>query len=231
MLLFLLCSTLSAAEPLPHSFSADYSLHSMGTRIALMKRTFKQLPDSEYLYHSETNTAGLLALIRQDTIIERSKWLFDGTSIKPLQYSYKHEGGKKDRDVNIDFDWSREQITTSVNGTTWQMPLEDNIMDKLLYQLVIMLDLAQGKNNIKYTIADGGKIKIYDFATLGEEIVHTPLGAFQAVKLVRHKPGSKRKTTLWCAIKLGYLPVRVENIETDGRKTTAVIESLTGIAY
>lgn len=224
-------NTANATEVFPVPFEADYSLHSMGNKIAKMKRRFTHLNNGEYLYHSETNTTGLLSLFRKDHILERSTWHIDDNRIRPLLYNYEHTGGKKDRSVTIQFDWESNQIINSINGSSWQMPLQPDIMDKLLYQLAIMHDLVQGKKAIKYVIADGGKIKLYNFNLLGEELIETPLGELETLKLERHKPNSRRKTTLWCARELGYLPVKVVNIEKDGRKTTAIIESVTGMNF
>lgn len=212
----------------PADFVAVYSLHSMGTRFADMKRSFSRLDNGEYLYQSETRTVGLLALFRKDQIIEKSTWHFTGGQLKPLLYSYEHTGGKKDRDVVVKFDWSSRRITNSINGSSWQMPIQAYIMDKLLYQLAIMYDLEKGERNISYVIADGGKIKNYDFELTGEDRIETPIGEFSALRLVRHKPNSRRKTVIWCARELGYMPVKVENVENNGRETTAVIEALSG---
>jgi len=228
--LLLLGSFNVAASPgqLPQPFSASYSLHSMGTRIATMKRSFASLESGIYLYYSETNTDGLLALLRKDQIIEKSTWQFTEGQLQPLLYSYLHTGGKKNRNVEINFDWSARKITNSINGSSWQMPIQAYIMDKLLYQLAIMYDLDKGMNKISYAIADGGKIKTYDFELVGKEVVNTPIGDFDALKLVRHKSNTNQKTAIWCAKELGYLPVKVENVEDNGRQTTAIIETLTG---
>ena len=228
--LLLLGSINVAASPgqLPQPFSASYSLHSMGTRIATMKRSFASLESGIYLYYSETNTDGLLALLRKDQIIEKSTWQFTEGQLQPLLYSYLHTGGKKNRNVEINFDWSARKITNSINGSSWQMPIQAYIMDKLLYQLAIMYDLDKGMNKISYAIADGGKIKTYDFELVGKEVVNTPIGDFDALKLVRHKSNTNQKTAIWCAKELGYLPVKVENVEDNGRQTTAIIETLTG---
>ena len=227
--LLLLGSFNVAASPgqLPQPFSASYSLHSMGTRIATMKRSFASLESGIYLYYSETNTDGLLALLRKDQIIEKSTWQFTEGQLQPLLYSYLHTGGKKNRNVEINFDWSARKITNSINGSSWQMPIQAYIMDKLLYQLAIMYDLDKGMNKISYAIADGGKIKTYDFELVGKEVVNTPIGDFDALKLVRHKSNTNQKTAIWCAKELGYLPVKVENVEDNGRQTTAIIETLT----
>jgi len=229
--LWVLCGTLrwcsaESLTTLPRFFTADYSLHSMGARIAVMHRSFSALSNGGYLYHSETRAAGLLALIRNDIVTESSEWQFDGVEIKPVNYNYRHDGNDTKRNVEIRFDWQEKMITTTVNGSSWQMRMKSRTMDKLLYQLAIMRDLSMGKKDISYSVADGGQLKNYDFVSLGEERVQTPMGDFQAVKLERFKPGSKRSTVLWCAPELEFLPIRVESVEIDGSTTTAVIESL-----
>ena len=220
------CCVAEAVAGLPRFFTADYSLYSTGSRVAAMTRTFSILPQGGYRYRSETRPVGLLALIRRDIITESSEWQFDGREIKPDFYSYRHAGGKQDRNVEILFNWEDELITTTVNGSSWRMQMQPRITDKLLYQLSIMRDLARGMKNISYMVADGGKLKQYDFVTLGQELVQTPMGDFQALKLERFKPGSERSTVLWCAPNLDYLPIKVETIEPDGATTIAVLESL-----
>jgi hypothetical protein len=177
-----------------------------------------------------TNNVGLLAVLRQDQIVETSTWRYAAGRLQPVRYSYEHTGGKKNRNVEIDFDWPARKIRNSINGSSWQMPIQAYIMDKLLYQLAIMVDLSKGLKQISYVIADGGKIKIYDFEPLGSEIVATPIGNFATVKMERHKTGTTQKTVIWCARELGFLPVKVENTEDNGRVTMAVIETLDGIA-
>ena len=219
----------SAADDLPQAFEAAYTLHRKGIKIAKMKRSFSHLQNGKFLYRSETITAGLLSLFRKDRVIEQSTWYLDEQQIRPILYSYEHTGGKKERNVIIKFDWTAKRITNSINGDSWQMQTRPNIMDKLLYQFAIMQDIKAGKDPLVYTIADGGKIKTYNFEVLGEEVIHTKLGKLHTLKLERHKSNSKRKTTFWCARDLNYLPVRVEHIAKDGSKTTAVINSLTGL--
>ena len=224
-------SLLAVANGLPGPFEANYSVQFKGAKIAHMKRSFTQLEDGNYFYTSLTKTTGLAALFYKDRIIEESIWNLDGNQIKPMHYNYHRSGGKKLRKVEIHFDWESGQISTTVNGDSWKMPTQENILDKLLYQLAIMNDLFNGKQDILYTVADGGKIKTYNFEFLGKEIIKTPLGDLQTMKLVRHKPNQRGKTTFWCAEKLRYLPVKVENIEKEGRKTVVMIESLSGIEH
>ena len=65
---------------------------------------------------------------------------------------------------------------------------------------------------------------------ISREVITTPLGKIEAIKLTRERSRPKdRKTTLWCAPSLNYLPVMLEHIEKDGTVFTAKIRRLRGI--
>jgi hypothetical protein len=67
---------------------------------------------------------------------------------------------------------------------------------------------------------------------VGEETLNTPLGEIETIKFTRIKNvDSKRKTTLWCSPKLGYLPVQIEHVDKDGSTFTAVLRRLKGKDY
>lgn len=234
--LFLLCSLLYtsfciADNQIPDFFEVDYTLYSNDMKIGLMQRRFYQEKDGDYTFHSESKTTGFISFFRKDHIIESSKWGFIDSQFKPLLYKYQHTGGKKDRDVEISFNWDKGSIINRVNESTWNMKTEPGILDKLLYQLTIMSDLNAGIVPESYTVADGGKIKQYIFTRISDEILKTPLGEFKTIKLSRQKLNSKRKTLLWCAYDLNFLPIKVINTEKKGRLTTAIIKSLKGLGF
>lgn len=217
------------AADFPESFKASYSLFSRGARIASMQRVLSRGHDGDFVFRSETRAAGLIALLRRDHIVEQSTWIFADGFFRPLQYLYERSGGGRQRSVSVRFDWDLHRIVNTINGESWRMPAEPNVMDKLLYQFAVMVDLQSGRTPLTYTVADGGKIKVYNFERLGAETIKTPLGQLDTIKLSRHKQDSQQQTTLWCAPELHYLPVRVETVETDGAETLTVIESVSGL--
>jgi hypothetical protein len=107
------------------------------------------------------------------------------------------------------------------------MDLEENTLDKLLYQLAIMYDLSAGKNSLIYKVADGGTMKTYDVVISGKERLAMEIGVFDTIKVVITK--NNRQTTLWCAEKLQFLPVRIEQRKEDDGPITANLIELTGI--
>jgi hypothetical protein len=220
-----------STETLLTPFEASFSLRYKGAQFGYMTRSLSALPSGEYLYSSDIKTTGLARLFYKDHVVEKSTWLYEDNLIKPIHYYYDRSGGKKLKEVTVDFNHETKQILTTVNGDSWKMPLEGIVFDKLLYQISIMhdLNLTQAQADIDYNIADGGIIKNYLFKYLGEEVIKTDLGSFKTIKMQRHKPNQRRKSTFWCAIELNYLPIKVENIESDGRKTIAIIKTLSGL--
>ncbi|MBI2994862.1 MAG: DUF3108 domain-containing protein [Gammaproteobacteria bacterium] len=218
----------SLALEFPGEFAVTYDLYSKGARIASMERAIARSEDGSYVYQSDTRAVGFIALFRKDHVVERSLWTMVDDSLRPLQYTYQRTGSKRDRNVSVRFDWDAQRIINTINGDSWRMPTAPNVMDKLLYQLAVMHDLKSGRTPLIYTVADGGKIKTYDFERRGEETVSTPLGDILTLKLTRHKQQSEQKMTLWCAPHLSFLPVKVENVEPDGTTTVAIIQSITG---
>lgn len=210
------------------TFRAEYSLYAKNTRAAQVIRSLTRLDDNSYEYRSETKTVGLISLFRKLHIVESSRLIAEDRMLKPVHYSYGRTGYRKKRDVSIEFNSETNKIKNTINGDFWHLPMEPAVMDKLLYQLAIMYDLKNGRIPASYRIADGGGIKTYSFEKLGEEVVETPLGSFNTVKMLRHKPGSSRKSVFWCAPDLEFLQVKVEHTEKDGSTTVAVLKSLQG---
>ena len=208
-------------------FEAEYALYAKKTKAAQVMRSLTRLDDGSYEYRSETKTVGLISLFKKLHIVESSRFVQEGGALKSLSYDYKRTGYRKKREVSIEFNQDTGKIKNTVNGDFWHLPMEPAVMDKLLYQLAIMYDLQHGRTPATYQIADGGGIKTYNFEKLGEEEVETPLGSFNTIKMIRHRPDSSRKSIFWCAPDLDYLQVKVEHTEKDGSTTVAVIKSIT----
>lgn len=211
-------------------FDAYYDVYRSGMKVARMQRSLAYQPDGVLLLRSETNVTGIATMFRKDRIIEQSIWQYSNGRIIPQQYLYEHTGTSKERNVTVEFDWKNKLITNLINGSPWRMPATEGILDKLVYQYSIMLDMQAGKQNLRYIVADGGTEKIYQFEKLGEEVLDTPLGKLNTIKMKRHRPDSDRESVFWSAPEVGYLPVKLENTD-DGVKTVVMIKSLNGLGY
>ncbi len=214
---------------MPAYFTATYTLHGKGLTLGKMERIFTREADGNYRFSSYSYPTGLARLFRHDRIREASLFRIRDNEVQPLEYTYDHRGGKKDRQVKVIFDWDKSSITNTLGKHHWRMQTTPGVLDKLVYQLALMRHLRQGKTQLHYRIADGGRIKDYVIQMQGKDTLETPLGSLETVRLLRQKASSKRMTTLWCAPALDFLPVRVEHREKDGNITTARLVALKGM--
>ncbi|MEN8215758.1 MAG: DUF3108 domain-containing protein [Pseudomonadota bacterium] len=224
----LLCSSsLYAADYFPPQFTAEYKLYAEGWTVGKGTRTLTRLPDGKFKFETIAKSTGFLSLFKKIRIEERSIFMRTKTGkIRPLEYSYRQTGSQS-RTNQVLFDWSKGIAKNTFKGKTKIIPLEDGTFDRLLYQLVLMLDLNQGKRKIRYLVVDKGKIKVYTPRFIGKERIDTGIGELKTVKYVRESSSNnKRRTTLWCARALHYLPVQVEHVEADGDVFSMVLQSV-----
>ncbi len=214
----------SSAGTFPEKFSATYVVKKGFMDIGEVKRTLVPQGGGKYTFESVTTSSGMAAWVVRGKITERSTFTFVNGMIQPLEYFYERTFGKG-KIVKLNFDWIKNTVTNDVDKSPWVMPLEAATLDKLVYQISLMKDMGPGKRDYTYKIADGGKLKTYQAVVLAEEETDTPMGRFHSIKITR--VGDKRGTTLWCAPKLNYLPVRIE--QTDDDEFTAVLKSVDGI--
>lgn len=229
--LLLLCSgslpTFATEDFLP-AFVANYKLYARGFPIGEGSRRLYQQQDGKWVFEGKTLTTGVLALFRDDNIEEHSIFTLDNGKIQPLEYTYDHAGSKKQKHTHLTFDWQNNKVKSTV-GQTWELPIQNGTLDDQLYQIVLMLDLQQGKRQLSYIVADDDKkTKIYTPTYVGKERVKTGIGELETLRYERLSADKKRRTTLWCAPALHYLPVQVEHLEK-GDVVTMILQTVTGL--
>ena len=227
-LLFLLLSPVLSAEEIP-DFIANYRVELNGIQAGELVRSLSTEESGQRLFTSTSQAKGVFALIKPDVITESSRWHWNGEGVQPDRYVYERSGGKKEKWLEMQFDWDNGTASIDDKEQPWQLTLEPGTLDKLVYQISLMHDLDEHSKNISYRIADGGHIKTYNIQVVGTETVTTPMGKIQAVKLIRQRDSdSDRETTLWCAPALNYMPVKLTHKE-DGTTFTAMIRRLQGM--
>ena len=209
--------TLAARQELRlKPFTAEYDLSRGMLVFAKVQVSLTLLPPDRYKYKARTEPTGLYNLIRNDEITEISKGIIQGGRITPLIYHYRHKKTDSDHQVDLEFNWRALQVINRTPESRWIMKIDSGTQDKFGHQLALMLALADAKRDISLKVADGGKTKNYRFEYQGKELIHTPAGSYQALKMVRTKDDRPSQASLWLAPEINYLPVRVERKEKDG---------------
>lgn len=228
LLLLSFAATLASAAPQLSGFTASYTLSKGTLTVGELQRSLTPLDDGKFKFESAMHVTGLVAVFVKDELSESSVWSYHNEQIRPHTYTYSKTGGKKKAQLKFDFDWENHLLKNTVAGTEWELPLPTGAQDKISYQLAIMRDLALGKTEFEYPIADKKKFKTYRFKVIGKETLDTPLGSLETIKVQRIMESNAKATVLWCAPSLQYLPVRIEQNEKDGDEFSLLIQSVTG---
>ncbi|MDX2164286.1 MAG: DUF3108 domain-containing protein [Gammaproteobacteria bacterium] len=134
-------------------------------------------------------------------VTECSKGLIFKNTVKPLSYDYYYKRNKNHNNIHIDFDWAKNIATMKTQKTTWHIAIPQNTQDKISYQLLLRRGLAEGVTAFSFPVADGGKLKIYQF-----NVVHQQNNT---IKLDRTPIPHKESISLWFRPDLNYLVSKV----------------------
>ena len=198
-------------------FVATYMISALGLEGINVTNSLSIGPDTgsgrPYHFKSYSMPVGLLAFKKDETRDEQSEGKLFDKRVQPDKYAFvQMRDNKIRRNVELIFDWQRDEVTNEHKhkNSKWKMYIPRQTVDKLSYQLSLMLKLAdKHESRFSFYIADGGKLKEYDFEIMGEERVHTPSGSYKALKIEHRRYQKDRHITLWCAPELNYLPVKI----------------------
>ena len=215
-----LLAPLSLAANAPKTFDNQYKAKLYGFNVTVTNRLTKTADNQYDLLFKAESAIG--------SITEQSKmqWNSVPQTISPLHYSYARRSLGKDRTAELSFDWNSKTVTNNVQKTSWQMDIAQKVQDKLSYQIQMQQDLLNGQKDFTYQIADGGRLKEYKFMTVGEEILDTPLGKVNTIKVKRSRENDTRVTYAWLAKDWNYLLVRLQQ-EEKGEAYTIYIHKAT----
>ena len=223
--LLLLPFSAQAAGMLEKGFTAKYelSIQSMYVGIATRQLTVK---DNQLTFTSVAVPKGLAKLFISDTISETSVMEYSEDTIHSINYRYKQTGGKEEVNDNVSF--NKENKTIKLTHENQQFPVSENDYDVLNFQLALMLELQKHNNNFTFNVANHRGFYTYHVNVEGSEMIDTPAGQFDAIKVSSIHNETGRQFTLWCAPKLDYLPVRLEYIKKkNGDVSELVLQSVT----
>lgn len=226
-----LCATMIWASPhaisaqntdLLKPFTATYEIDWDGS-ISLSGKTVRSLQQNEdknWLF--ESKASAMFASIYESSLFDWS-----AKDLQPIKYTFKRSVLGKKRHAEVEFDWNKLSVTNQVENKPWQMDIKAGVQDKISYQLLLQQEIALGKTEFNYSVADGGHLKEYLFKVDGNEQIKAPIGTFEAIRVKRvRKEGSDRQTYIWFAPELNYQIIKLYQIEKKGKEYTLLLKSL-----
>jgi hypothetical protein len=220
----------SPVPPVP-TYTATYAAEYKGKNLGTSE--FKVTHDTahnSYEFTSTTTAKGILGkLAAPNPTVERSVFAVVGGKIRPSEYWYKDGTRKADGDKHIQFDWDRHIATVSDKDGRREVSLDDVSVDAGSLHVALMQDLITNGKPGQYRIADSEQAKTYGFDDNGDAQIDTGLGKLATHSYIQRREGSSRKTYLWVAPQLDFLPARIETRKDDEVQTALTLMSVEGI--
>ena len=143
----------------------------------------------------------ILRLIENDGSIE----------LQPQVYQFRQDEERR-RAVDASFNWRDNTISHTYRGVQKTDRFTEPVLDRLSVTLVIMNALRNEFDQAELQVFDTGKVKAVAFINDGTEVLDTPLGMIDTVRVInRNASGGSRETTTWFAPSLDYVPIKIEH--------------------
>lgn len=223
LLLCLFANVAQSSEPRP--YEASYKAMALGFSATAFRRQTLTAP----AHFTLENSLSLTVLgANVGTVAETSKFRWQDGTIVPLHYEYDQTGLGASSE-RIDFDWKNDLALSRSDGESWQLPLSPGVLDKLSYSVQIGQDIiSQDLEEFHYEVLDEDKFDEHLYQITSREVLETPLGKLNTVKIERIRSSqSRRRTTVWLASDWDYLLVRLEQVSSSGTETELMIDTAT----
>lgn len=192
---------LQALELSPYTASYHFNLDNKltGTATRILEKTGNA--SWRYTFTATTPIA---------TATETSDFRFDGKTVSPVHYKRQHKVLIISKLAEVSFDWKNRQATTRRDDKKGTYVLKTGSVDPLNFEVQMRRDMIDlGKLPKSYYIADPKRLREQSFVAEGEEVIETPYGKINTVRIKRIHDDPERHTTLWLAKDMNYIPARV----------------------
>jgi hypothetical protein len=209
----------------PSLFEATYLARALGMS-ATAYRAQSSIGENTYRIENRLTLELLGATV--GTVSESSEFRWNGTHVVPLQYCYS-QTGLSSREEAVSFDWDAMTAQSTLDDESWTLPLQTGVQDKLSYSQSIRYDIgARALTEIAYAVADSDEIDEQVYRVSAREVIDTPLGPLNTVRIDRvRSDDSRRRTTVWLATDWHYLLVKLEQVSGSGTETSLSLEAAT----
>lgn len=135
-----------------------------------------------------------------------------------LSARMRSESLLRDRDLAVDFDWTRRQLSWTgdiADDEPRSRQIEGTPATGSSLNLQLAVDVQQGRlgHVVHYVLHDRGRARPIDYRIGEAETVEVPYGRMVATPVIGERPERERVTTAWYASALPPTPVRMLQTE------------------
>ena len=220
----LVCTFAGAAAAQPaQKLSLTYDVSYNGVVAAELTEVIEH-DGKNFSLSSEGRGKGIGALLYRGAAKRACRGEITRDGLRPLEY--RDQRGDKPA-VMAKFDWIRHTLTQEHDGknetTSMTLPLQDRLSFLYNFAFQPSPDLKPGKE-IKVTLTDGKGLTRFHYNVAGREMLKTPAGELETVRLVKQRDNEDDKgTEIWFASGRNYLPVRILLTDKDGVRIDQVL--------
>jgi hypothetical protein len=208
-------------------YRAVYGLYNGDKRVA--ESVFMLRYDARsghYEFETRSEFRGLLQIAAPRPVVEHSEFTVVAGEIRPLTFTYRDGTRRGRRNIDLRFDWKDNRLIVEHDGLQEELPLAPRVLDRASVRVALMRELAAAAVSPSYEVADPGVIRTYGNRSEGTETVTTALGRLAVQKISQQRRESSRRTVVWAARELHFLPVRIEQLRDDRDPVAFVLESV-----
>lgn len=230
----LLGSADSQRELTPHSAEYKVSISGISGRLTT---TLSETDSGDFSATHEVRATGFARLIvGKSRIREQSRFTIDDARILPLEYESVDEISREKGRIALQYDHTESTLTGTIapedgEPVAIDQELVEGLFDRVSVQYQLMLDLQANSPDsadqapVIYAIFDPDGNKTLDVTRLGERDIRVGRKTYTALGVRHQSPGSSRRTELWLAPDLDYVPVLIEQYKKDKRRLRATLRS------
>ena len=224
------CVNVCTAEETIKTYHAVYQVELRGKIIGTSEFSVQSRPgENTYRFTSKMVIHGMLKLLQPNPILEHTDFIYEKNRIWPTEFRSQNTNDAGKNDLHIVFNWDQGIATTTEGETVSVMEIQDNVLDRGSMRVAIMQDLSRNIEPGPYVLVDGSSLKTYHYTYEGETTQETPLGAIATLEYTQQRDNSTRRTSIWLAPELSYLPVRIEQKRSSKTYTSLFLKSVKGL--
>lgn len=213
-LALMLCHGMQAQADTPLTYEAHYEAHANGLS-AKAERSLSALDDGSYLLDMQLDASIMWKTVA--SLEQSSRFEFTDDGLRTQAYDYQLSGVRENH-RSVDFDWAQGHALSREDDESWDMTLDGQTYDPLSHQYELRQALLRGeRGEQEYVVIENDEIEPLRYRVIGEEILETPLGRLNTIKMERVRPlSSKRSTVIWFASDWQFLLARIEQVSGSG---------------
>jgi Protein of unknown function (DUF3108) len=199
------------------SFTANYAVFRNGKDLGKATIKFADAGGGQWVLSTNTIGTGIAAIAGVE-VNERSSVRWNEGKPETVEYSFNQKAGWKDKQRSISVSAQNKTVLSQDKENTYRLKYLPGVLDRHAVTVAIMQDMLEGKRgDLSYSVADRDELGTHVYRVSGNEKMDTPLGSMNSVKIQRIREDANGKTTtLWLASDKQFIPLRIEQKESNG---------------